>query len=65
MAGRLLAILDMHPSTMSKTMSNEAEQLTAPSTTTLVPGAYLFPSYHNEDHKQAQTPNGLLHIHSS
>ena len=64
-AGRLLAVLDMRPSTTSKTTSNEASLLTAPSTLTLVPGPYYFPDYHDEDRKQAQTPNGLIHIHSS
>ena len=68
MAGRLLTVLDMRPSTMSNTTSNEAALLTAPSTTTLVQGPYLFPNYQNEDHKQAQTPvdttAGLLQMHS-
>ena len=68
-ASRLLAVLDMHPSTTSNTTSNKAALLTAPSTTTLVPGPYLVPNYQNEDHKQAQTPNdttaGLMHIHTS
>ena len=54
-AGRLLAVLDMRPSTTSNTTSNEATLLTAPSTTTLVLGPYLFPNYQNKDHKQAQT----------
>ena len=68
MAGHLLTVLDMRPSTTSNTTSNEATLLMAPSTTTLVPGPYLVPNYQNEDHKQAQTLNdttvGLMHIHT-
>ena len=51
-AGRLLAVLDMRPSTTIK----GAALLTAPSTSTLLQGPYLIPNYRNEDHKQAQTP---------
>ena len=73
-AGRLLAVLDMRPSTTIKTTNNEASLLTAPPNLTVVPGPYLFPNYQDEDRKQAQTlngfrkqaqtPKGSFHIHS-
>ena len=62
-ASRLHTVLDMRPRPRIATTINGAVLTTAPSTSTLVPGLFPFPNYHMKDHNQAQTPNGMCHIH--
>ena len=63
MAGRLVTVLDMHPSTTNKPMSNQDPNFTAP------PNIHYY-GYHTRSQtniSRSQTPidttKGLLHIH--
>ena len=60
---RLHPVLDMRPTTTNKTTNNRAALITAHSITTLLPGLFRFHPYHMKDLNQAQTLNGMWHLH--
>ena len=67
MAGRLITVLDMRPSTTNNLTSNKDQKFTAHQTIHYYMGTILDPKLTSQYRKQAQIPvdttTGLLHIH--